>query len=110
MKERTPSVEAAGVGRSILSTIQDRAYAKKESGKIDWQAQREAHRSDLRQVRPAHDSALGQARLVRAGMEVTEQDETGYCENRGREMVLKKGRFGQFSYSYSWKLDNIYTC
>ena len=36
MKERTPSVEAAGVGRSILSAIQDRGYAKKESGKIDW--------------------------------------------------------------------------
>ena len=29
-------------------------------------------------------------------MEFTEQDETEYCENCGREMVLKKGRFGTF--------------
>lgn len=27
---------------------------------------------------------------------LTEQDEQEYCENCGREMVLKKGRFGQF--------------
>lgn len=31
-----------------------------------------------------------------ANIEFTEQDETEYCENCGREMVLKKGRFGQF--------------
>ena len=31
-----------------------------------------------------------------AGMEITEQDEDVYCENCGRAMVLKKGRFGQF--------------
>ncbi|MEZ5354544.1 MAG: type I DNA topoisomerase [Bryobacteraceae bacterium] len=28
--------------------------------------------------------------------EFSEQDETEYCQNCGREMVLKKGRFGQF--------------
>jgi DNA topoisomerase-1 len=28
--------------------------------------------------------------------DLTEQDETEYCENCGRPMVLKKGRFGQF--------------
>ena len=28
--------------------------------------------------------------------DVTEQDEAEYCENCGRPMVLKKGRFGQF--------------
>ncbi|HEY6341914.1 MAG TPA: type I DNA topoisomerase [Bryobacteraceae bacterium] len=28
--------------------------------------------------------------------DLTEQDETVYCENCGRPMVLKKGRFGQF--------------
>jgi DNA topoisomerase-1 len=31
-----------------------------------------------------------------AGTEFAEQDATEYCENCGREMVLKKGRFGQF--------------
>jgi len=31
-----------------------------------------------------------------AGVEITEQDEDVYCENCGRVMVLKKGRFGQF--------------
>jgi len=30
------------------------------------------------------------------GADLTEQDETEYCENCGRPMVLKKGRFGQF--------------
>ncbi len=30
------------------------------------------------------------------GGDVTEQDEAEYCENCGRPMVLKKGRFGQF--------------
>ncbi|MGA8027034.1 MAG: type I DNA topoisomerase [Bryobacteraceae bacterium] len=30
------------------------------------------------------------------GADLTEQDEEEYCENCGRPMVLKKGRFGQF--------------
>jgi DNA topoisomerase-1 len=31
-----------------------------------------------------------------AAPEFSEQDESEYCDNCGREMVLKKGRFGQF--------------
>jgi DNA topoisomerase-1 len=41
---------------------------------------------------PSPDMIEGETSAV----EFTEQDETEYCENCGREMVLKKGRFGQF--------------
>ncbi|MBM3739049.1 MAG: type I DNA topoisomerase [Acidobacteria bacterium] len=39
---------------------------------------------------PSADMVEGEA------AEFTEQDSVEYCENCGREMVLKKGRFGQF--------------
>jgi DNA topoisomerase-1 len=40
---------------------------------------------------PSADMVEGEAQA-----EFTEQDSVEYCENCGREMVLKKGRFGQF--------------
>ena len=81
------------------------------------QADGEAHRLDLREVRQAHGDQVGHARQLhrlhrlsrvheharadgrsagcRQGRSVREGEEE-YCENCGRPMVLKKGRFGQF--------------
>ena len=76
------------------------------------QADGEAHRPHLREVRQAHGHQVGpprqlhrlhglsrsartRARLLPESGEVTEGEEE-YCENCGRPMVLKKGRFGQF--------------
>ncbi len=180
-------LESDGVGRpstyaSILSTIQEREYVKKdggkfvptelgmvvtdlllenfknlfdvtytarmeveldeiEEGKIDWreamcgvlrtvperpgtrrtphdrhQAHGGAHRRNLREVRQAVGDQVGAVRQVyrlhrvsgvhqharaAAGSRqrrrrLSEQDAQEYCENCGRPMVLKKGRFGQF--------------
>ncbi len=179
-------LEADGVGRpstyaSILSTIQEREYVKKdggkfvptelgmvvtdlllesfqdlfdvkytarmeeeldeiEEGKIDWRAamaefyerfqkdleHAERHMTDikrmeeptdedLREVRQADGDQVGQhGKFIActgypectntrelppdpASVEgLTEQDAQEYCENCGRPMVLKKGRFGQF--------------
>ena len=177
-------LEADGVGRpstyaSILSTIQEREYVRKEGGKfiptelgmvvtdlllesfddlfdvtytarmedeldeieegkIDWRMAMsefyERFQKDLEHAARAHDrhqahggahrlrcaksaasrwSSSGashgkfiactgypgvhqHARACRSEGGVTEQDETEYCDNCGRPMVLKKGRFGQF--------------
>ena len=184
-------LEAGGVGRpstyaSILSTIQDRGYVKKEGGKfsptelgfvvtdllvknfddifdikytarmegelddiedgkIDWRVamaefyekfkvdlvRAEATMEDIKRIEKPTDlicDKCGKPMILRwgkhgwfvacsgypectstrepspdmiegeagAGVEFTEQDETEYCENCGREMVLKKGRFGTF--------------
>ncbi|MCC6540014.1 MAG: type I DNA topoisomerase [Bryobacterales bacterium] len=183
-------LEADGVGRpstyaSILSTIQDRGYVKKEGGKftptelgfvvtdllvknfddifdvkytarmedeldniedgkIDWRAamtefygkfktdleRAESTMEDIKRTEKPTDlvcDKCGRPMVLRWGkhgwfvacsgypectstrqpspdmiegaggdIEFTEQDETEYCENCGREMVLKKGRFGQF--------------
>ena len=82
------------------------------------QADGEAHRLDLREVRQAAGHQVGQARqlhrlhrLSRLHLharayrwtlptwikaDLTEQGDEEYCENCGRPMVLKKGRFGTF--------------
>ena len=181
-------LEADGVGRpstyaSILSTIQDREYVKKEGGrftptelgmvvtdlllesfenifdvrytarmeeelddieegKIDWRVamaefyQRfekdlehaERHMTDIKRMEKPTDlicDKCGKPMVIKWGKhgsfiactgypectntreltvdlpdvdkaDLTEQDEQEYCENCGRPMVLKKGRFGQF--------------
>jgi DNA topoisomerase-1 len=183
-------LESDGVGRpstyaSILSTIQDRGYVKKEGGKfsptelgfvvtdllvknfddifdvkytarmegelddiedgkIDWRVamtefygkfkddlvRAESTMEDIKRIEKPTDlicDKCGKPMILRWGkhgwfvactgypectstrepspdmiegetssVEFTEQDETEYCENCGREMVLKKGRFGQF--------------
>ena len=184
-------LEADGVGRpstyaSILSTIQDRGYVKKEGGKfsptelgfvvtdllvknfddifdvkytarmegelddiedgkIDWRAammefydkfkvdleRAESTMEDIKRIEKPTDlvcDKCGRPMVLRWGkhgwfvactgypectstrepspdmiegeagadLEFNEQDETEYCENCGREMVLKKGRFGTF--------------
>ncbi len=81
------------------------------------QADGEAHRLDVREVRQAAGDQVGQARQLHrlhrlsglhlharadggpAGYRQARTDEQGeeeYCENCGRPMVLKKGRFGTF--------------
>jgi len=181
-------LEADGVGRpstyaSILTTIQDREYVKKEGGKftptelgmvvtdlllesfenifdvrytarmeeqldeieegkIDWRVamaefyQRfekdlehaELHMTDIKRMEKPTDlvcDKCGKPMVIKWGKhgsfiactgypectntreltvdlpdvdkaDLTEQDEQEYCENCGRPMVLKKGRFGQF--------------
>ncbi len=181
-------LEADGVGRpstyaSILSTIQDREYVKKEGGKfhptelgmvvtdlllesfndlfdikytarmeeeldeieegkIEWRAamadfygrfqkdleHAERHMTDIKRMEKPTDLSCekcGKPMVIKWGKhgsfiactgypecsntreiaiesadgekpDLHEQDETEYCENCGRPMVLKKGRFGQF--------------
>ena len=179
-------LEADGVGRpstyaSILSTIQEREYAKKEGGKfgptelgfivvdlllesfsdlfdvkytarmeeeldeieegkIDWRqamaefygrfqkdlAHAEAHMTDIKRMEEPTEflcDKCGKPMVIKWGklgkfiactgypeckstrelpenlkddVEVGEQDAEEYCENCGRTMVLKKGRFGTF--------------
>jgi DNA topoisomerase I len=181
-------LEADGVGRpstyaSILSTIQDREYVKKEGGKfnptelgmvvtdlllesfenlfdvtytarmeaeldeieegkIDWRVamaefydrfqkdleHAERHMTDIKRMEKPTDlvcDKCGKPMVIKWGKhgsfiactgypdctntreltvdlpdvdsaDLTEQDEQEYCENCGRPMVLKKGRFGQF--------------
>ncbi|MBV8867409.1 MAG: type I DNA topoisomerase, partial [Acidobacteriaceae bacterium] len=181
-------LESDGVGRpstyaSILSTIQDREYVKKEGGKfhptelgmvvtdlllesfndlfdikytarmeeeldeieegkIEWRVamadfygrfqkdleHAERHMTDVKRMEKPTDLSCekcGKAMVIKWGKhgsfiactgypecsntreiamesldgekaEVHEQDEAEYCENCGRPMVLKKGRFGQF--------------
>ena len=181
-------LEADGVGRpstyaSILSTIQEREYVKKEGGKfiptelgmvvtdlllesfqnlfdvtytarmeheldeiedgkIDWRVamgefyerfekdleHAERHMTDIKRMEKPTDlicEKCGKPMVIKWGKhgsfiactgypectntreltvdlpdidkaDLTEQDEEEYCENCGRPMVLKKGRFGQF--------------
>ncbi len=181
-------LEADGVGRpstyaSILSTIQDREYVKKEGGKfiptelgmvvadlllesfndlfdvkytarmeeeldeiedgkLEWRAamaefygrfqkdleHAERHMTDIKRMEKPTDlvcEKCGKPMVIKWGKhgsfiactgypectntreltvdlpdvdkaDLTEQDEAEYCENCGRPMVLKKGRFGQF--------------
>jgi DNA topoisomerase-1 len=181
-------LEADGVGRpstyaSILSTIQEREYVKKEGGKfiptelgmvvtdlllesfqnlfdvkytarmeqeldeieegkIDWResmaefygrfqkdlAHAERHMTDIKRMEKPTDlvcDKCGKPMVIKWGkhgsfiactgypdctntrelnvdlpdvdkVDLTEQDAEEYCENCGRPMVLKKGRFGQF--------------
>jgi DNA topoisomerase I len=181
-------LEADGVGRpstyaSILSTIQDREYVKKEGGKfhptelgmvvtdlllesfnnlfdvtytagmegkldeiedgkIDWRVamaefydrfqkdldHAERHMTDIKRMEKPTDlvcDKCGKPMVIKWGKhgsfiactgypdctntreltvdlpdvdkaDLTEQDEAEYCENCGRPMVLKKGRFGTF--------------
>ncbi len=181
-------LEADGVGRpstyaSILSTIQDREYVKKEGGKftptelgmvvtdlllesfnnlfdvtytagmegtldeieegkIDWRVamaefygrfekdldHAERHMTDIKRMEKPTDlicEKCGKPMVIKWGKhgsfiactgypectntreppaelvdadsaDLTEQDEVEYCENCGRPMVLKKGRFGTF--------------
>ena len=181
-------LEADGVGRpstyaSILSTIQDREYVKKEGGKfvptelgmvvtdlllesfndlfdvkytarmeeeldeieegkLEWRAamaefydrfqknieHAERHMADIKRMEKPTDlvcEKCGKPMVIKWGKhgsfiactgypectntreltvdlpdvdkaDLTEQDEAEYCENCGRPMVLKKGRFGQF--------------
>ena len=182
-------LEADGVGRpstyaSILSTIQDRGYVKRETGKfiptdlgfvvtdllvanfddifdvrytarmeeeldeieegkLDWRAamtefyekfkadltRAESEMEDIKRMEKPTDlicDKCGRGMVLRwgkhgffiscsgypectntrepsadmvegeGGGEFTEQDALEYCQNCGREMVLKKGRFGQF--------------
>ncbi len=181
-------LEADGVGRpstyaSILSTIQEREYVKKEGGKfvptelgmvvtdllvdsfedlfnvrytarmeeeldeiedgkIDWRAamaefydrfrkdleHAERHMTDIKRMEKPTDlicEKCGKPMVIKWGrhgsfiactgypectntreltvdlpdvdkVDLTEQGEEEYCENCGRPMVLKKGRFGQF--------------
>ena len=181
-------LEADGVGRpstyaSILSTIQDREYVKKEGGKflptelgmvvtdlllesfndlfevtytarmeeeldeieegkLQWRdamaefygrfqkdlAHAERHMTDIKRMEKPTDlvcEKCGKPMVIKWGKhgsfiactgypectntreltvdlpdvdkaDLTEQDEGEYCENCGRPMVLKKGRFGQF--------------
>ena len=181
-------LEADGVGRpstyaSILSTIQDREYVKKEGGKfsptelglvvtdlllesfndlfdvkytarmeeeldeieegkLDWRqamasfyerfqkdlAHAEQHMTDIKRMEKPTDlicEKCGSPMVIKWGRngsfiackgypecrntrelvvdlpdvdtaDLTEQDAQEYCENCGREMVLKKGRFGTF--------------
>jgi DNA topoisomerase-1 len=181
-------LEADGIGRpstyaSILSTIQEREYVRKEGGKffptelgmvvtdlllesfsdlfdvtytarmeaelddieegkIDWRmsmsdfyerfekdlAHAERHMTDIKRMEKPTDlvcDKCGKPMVIKWGkhgsfiactgypectntreltvdlpdidkVDLTEQDETEYCDNCGRPMVLKKGRFGQF--------------
>ncbi|MEQ1946167.1 MAG: type I DNA topoisomerase [Bryobacteraceae bacterium] len=181
-------LEADGIGRpstyaSILSTIQEREYVRKEGGKffptelgmvvtdlllesfsdlfdatytarmeaeldaieegkIDWRmsmsdfytrfqkdlAHAERHMTDIKRMEKPTDlvcDKCGKPMVIKWGkhgsfiactgypdctntreltvdlpdvdkVDLTEQDEAEYCDNCGRTMVLKKGRFGQF--------------